>query len=71
VIAVKQAAVKNSFSLQRIANPNTPRGCRHIAQAGRVPPLAWQLFTKALQEQIEIDVAPKFYPVASRVWAVT
>lgn len=56
VIAVKQAASKNNFRLQRIVNPSIPREVVVASQAGRVTSLAGQLFTKALQERIAIQL---------------
>jgi DNA-binding transcriptional LysR family regulator len=56
VIAVKQAASKNVFRLQRIVNPTIPREVVVASHAGRVPSLAGQLFTKALQERIALQL---------------
>jgi LysR family transcriptional regulator, nitrogen assimilation regulatory protein len=52
VVAVKRAADKKLLRTQRIINPSIPREVIVASQSQRMPSLAGQLFTKALQEHV-------------------
>jgi hypothetical protein len=52
VVAVKRAADKKLLRTQRIINPSIPREVIVASHSQRMPSLAGQLFTKALQEHV-------------------
>ena len=54
VIAVKQAADKKLLRVQRIINPTIPREVIVASHNQRMPSLAGQFFTKALQDHIRL-----------------
>ena len=54
VVAVKQAADRKLFRIQRIVNPSIPREVVVASHNQRVPSLAGQYFTNALQKRIKI-----------------